>query len=73
MFLKNDDECGKTGVFQITFDKDGFKKGKFIPVSINYCKANILKNDDGKGKDIINMLINLSGKFGTKIGLDGEF
>ena len=73
VFLKNDDECGKTGIFQMTFDKDGFKKGKFIPVSINYCKANILKNDDDKGKDIINMLINLSGKFGTKIGLDGEF
>lgn len=73
VFLKNDDECGKTGVFQMTFDKKGFKKGKFIPVSINYCRANILKNDDEKGKNIINMLTNLSAKFGTKISLDGEF
>ncbi|HOQ17129.1 MAG TPA: CapA family protein [Defluviitaleaceae bacterium] len=72
IFLKNDDLCGRTGIFQLTLDKDGFKKGEFYPVNIQYCKANLLNKKEGRGKEIIDMLRELSASYGTIINEEGE-
>ncbi|NLK20859.1 MAG: CapA family protein [Epulopiscium sp.] len=72
IFLKNDDLCGRTGIFQLTLDKEGFKKGEFYPVNIQYCKANLLNKEEGRGKEIIDMLRELSFPWGTIIKENGE-
>lgn len=72
IFLKNDDLCGRTGIFELTLDKEGFIKGKIYPVNIQYCKANLLNKEEGRGKEIIDMLRDLSASFGTIINEKGE-
>lgn len=72
IFLKNDDLCGRTGIIELTLDKEGFIKGKFYPVNIQYCKANLLNKEEGRGKEIIDMLRDLSASFGTIINEKGE-
>lgn len=72
IFLKNDDLCGRTGIFKLTLDKEGFKKGEFYPVNIQYCKANLLNKEEGRGKEILEMLRELSSSFGTIINEKGE-
>lgn len=72
VFLKNDELCGKTGIFTITVDENGFKSGTFDPVHIQYCKANLLHKNEGQGKEIIDMLRKLSSPWGTIINENGE-
>ena len=71
IFLKNDDLCGRTGVFELTLNKEGFKSGKFHPVNIQYCKANLLNVNEGRGKEILDMLRELSSPWGTIINENG--
>lgn len=72
VFLKNDDLCGNTGVFKMTFYEKGYKNGTFYPVDIQYCKADLLNHEEGKGKEITDMLRELSEPMGTKIGTKGQ-
>lgn len=71
IFLKNDDLCGRTGVFELILNKEGFKSGKFHPVNIQYCKANLLNVNEGRGKEILDMLRELSSPWGTIINENG--
>jgi poly-gamma-glutamate synthesis protein (capsule biosynthesis protein) len=72
IFLKNDDSCGKTGIFKLTFDQRGFKEGMVYPVNIQYCKANLLTHEGEKGTEVIHILRTLSESLGTDIAKDGQ-
>lgn len=73
IFLKKDDEAGKTGAFEIVFEDKSFKTGQIFPVYIQYTKANLLTPEDKLGKEIIQMLNNLSKPFGTTVDESGNF
>lgn len=73
IFLKKDDEAGKTGAFEIIFENGSFKSGQIYPVYIKYTKANLLTPEDELGKEIISMLNDLSQPFGTTVDELGNF
>lgn len=73
MFLKMNDDAGKTGVFELKINKDGFISGKIHPVNIQYCKANLLSDNNPVKQEIINKMIKLSKEFNTIINPDGSF
>ncbi len=73
LFLKKNEEAGKTAVFELEFGKDNFIGGRFYPVHIDKCKADLLEEDDPMKKEIIQKLSNLSQGFGTNITTEGTF
>lgn len=73
VFLKNDDECGRTGIFKVTVTRKGFKEGQFFPVHISLCRANLLDGSKGMGREIIDSISRLSMDFGTIIDSSGKF
>ena len=73
VFLKKDDNAGKTGIFELVIDKNGFKSGVIHPVYIQYTKANLLDSENVLNKEIINNLSKLSEVLGTEVTSTGEF
>lgn len=72
VFLKNNEDCGKTGIFQVTWEGDSAAKVQFYPVHIQYCKANLLKDEDERKKEYIHLLNERSKQFGTKVDISGS-
>ena len=67
IFLKMNDEAGKSAVFQILLDKDGFISCFVHPVFIDSCKANLLQEDDLYYTDILQQFAKLCGDLGTSV------
>lgn len=72
VFLVFNQDSSETGIFEMTFDRRGFKKGFFYPVFINYCKANLLNPEQTHGKRIISTLNELSLPFGARVTPSGQ-
>lgn len=72
IFLKQDDNAGKTAVFEVDFDKNGFVKGKMYPVFIQYCKANLLDESNEMKLEILANVAEISKPYGTGISKTGE-
>jgi len=72
VFLVYNEKSAETGIFEMSFDKKGFKKGFFYPAVINYCKANLLDPQSAKGQKIIGDLNSISRPFGARISANGE-
>jgi len=73
IFLKKNQEAGKTAVFKLEFGEDKFMGGSFYPVYIDKCRADLLEEDDPMKKEIINRLSVLSEDFGTIMSTEGTF
>lgn len=73
IFLKMNDDAGKTGIFELKINKDRFISGKIYPINIQYCKANLLLDDNPLKQEIIDKMIELSEEFNTTISADGSF
>jgi len=42
VFLKKDEDAGRTGIFQLKYNGGSFIQGQYHPVYLKYCKANLL-------------------------------
>lgn len=73
IFLKMNENAGKTCIFQVEVNKDGFVSGQLYPIHINRCKANLLTDEDDMKQEILNKMITLSKQFGTTIDENGKF
>lgn len=73
LFLKRDDEAGKTALFELTINKDGFVSGKLHPIFISGCRGNLLGKDNPMHANIIERMKNLSSNMGTVVTSDGQF
>ncbi len=71
LFYKMDDDAGKTAIFEIEVDKNGFVSGKLSPVFISNCKANLLDTDDEMYGEIIELCRSISEPYGVKITENG--
>jgi len=65
IFLKMDDDAGKTAVFAITIDRSGFRSCTLYPVFIDNCKANLLPEDSLMYTQILERFATLSQALGT--------
>lgn len=72
LFYKMDDEAGKTAVFEIEIDKNGFRGGKLSPVFIQYCKSNLLAESDPMYEEILTLVRTISAPYGVSVGEKGE-
>ena len=73
LFLKRDDDAGKTAVFELTINKDGFVSGKLYPFFISGCRGNLLGPDDAMYGEVIHRIGTLSSGMGTMVTPDGQF
>ena len=73
VFLKKDDEAGKTAVFELNFNNDSFDSGQIHPVFIDKCVANLLPNEDPKKEEILLKMSKISSDLSTKVNTDGTF
>lgn len=73
LFLKRDDEAGKTAVFELTVNKNGFVSGKLHPFFISGCRGNLLGPDDAMYGGVIQRIGALSSGMGTTVTSDGQF
>lgn len=71
LFYKMDDNAGKTAVFEIEIDKNGFISGKLSPVYISNCKSNLLDTDDEMYGEIIGLCRDISAPYGVNITENG--
>ncbi len=71
IFLKRNDQAGKTALFELNFNADEFQGGSFYPIHIKHCKANLLKDEDAMKSEIIHHMIELSKPFETTITEQG--
>lgn len=71
LFYKMDDEAGKTAVFEIEIDKNGFVSGKLSPVFISNCKSNLLSVEDEMYGEIIELCKTISAPYGVNITENG--
>lgn len=71
LFYKMDDEAGKTAIFEIEIDKNGFVSGKLSPVFISNCKSNLLEEDDEMYGEIIELCKTISAPYGVNITENG--
>ncbi len=72
LFLKKNEEAGKTAVFELEFGENNFRGGSFYPVHIDNCKAQLLENSDPMKREIIEKLMERSQRFGTDINTEGN-
>lgn len=72
LFYKMDDDAGKTAVFEIEIDRNGFLGGKLSPVFIQYCKSNLLSESDPMYEEILTLVRTISEPYGVSIGEKGE-
>jgi len=73
LFLKKNEEAGKTALFELTFSGNRFVGGTIYPVHIDKCKANLLDEKNPLKQEIIDKLSTLSQEFQTKITQAGTF
>lgn len=73
VFLKMNELCGKTGIFELTYDKEGFQQGRVFPVWCNFCKAYLQQPTDPVGREVIEILRDVSRNFSVAISDHGEF
>ncbi|MCL2548038.1 MAG: CapA family protein [Symbiobacteriaceae bacterium] len=66
IFLKMDDDAGRTAVFRLTIDDQGFKSCTLYPVYIENCKANLLAEDHWMHALILDRFALLCDALGTK-------
>ena len=71
LFYKMDDEAGKTAIFEIEIDKNGFVSGKLSPVFISNCKSNLLSVEDEMYGEIIELCKTISAPYGVNITENG--
>lgn len=71
LFLKKNDQAGKTALFKLNFNVDQFEGGTFYPVHIKHCKANVLKDEDVMKSEIIHHMMELSKPYQTNITEQG--
>lgn len=71
LFYKMDDDAGKTAIFTIEVDKNGFVSGRMQPVFISYCKSVLLKEDSEMYSEIIKLVSDLSESRGVDIDGNG--
>ncbi len=72
LFYKMDDNAGKTAIFEIEVDKNGFVSGKLSPVFISYCKSVLLDPEsDEMYAEIIELVRSISEPYGVKISGNG--
>lgn len=72
LFYKMDDEAGKTALFEIEIDRNGFIGGKIYPVQIRYCKSNLLNETDPLYGEILTLVRTISAPYGVTVGENGE-
>lgn len=65
LFLKRNHLAGLSGIFELTFDEYGFQRGRIHPVFINRCRAELHNSETIVGREIIDMLADLSGAKGS--------
>lgn len=71
LFYKMDDNAGKTAIFEIEIDENGFLSGKLSPVFISNCKSNLLDADDEMYSEIIGLCRDISAPYGVNITENG--
>ena len=71
LFYKMDDNAGKTAIFEIEIDKNGFLSGKLSPIFISNCKSNLLDGDDEMYGEIIGLCREISAPYGVNITENG--
>ncbi len=71
LFYKMDDNAGKTAIFDIEVDKNGFVSGKLSPVFISNCKSNLLSQEDEMHTEIIELCRTISAPYGVSITENG--
>lgn len=71
LFYKMDDESGKTAIFEIEIDENGFVSGKLSPVFITNCKSTLLEQDNEMYGDIISLCRSISEPYGVAITDNG--
>ncbi|MCM1334208.1 MAG: CapA family protein [Bacteroides sp.] len=72
LFYKMDDEAGKTALFEIEIDRNGFIGGTIRPVFIQYCKSNLLSTADPMYTEILTLVRTISEPYGVTVGEEGE-
>ncbi len=72
IFLKKNDNAGKTGIFRLVVNQKGLVEGSIYPVHILYTKANLLSSKSKLGKEIIDDLKSRSEMFHTIFNEDGS-
>lgn len=73
VFLKRDENAGKTALFKVTMNREGFVSGAILPVYIQYGKANLLNAQDAMRNEIIAHVRKLSEPLGTQMTDQGTF
>lgn len=71
-FLISTDNTMQTALFEIKLDKEKIVSSAMYPVKINYCKANLLKEQDEWYEEIIKNINIRSSMFNTTISHDGK-
>lgn len=71
IFLKKNEQAGKTALFKLNFNSDQFQDGCFYPIHIKHCKANLLPDEDNLKQEIIDEMAKLSQPFQTNITAEG--
>lgn len=71
LFYKMDDEAGKTALFEIEIDRNGFVGGKLRPVQIRYCKSNLLAESDPLYGEILTLVRTISEPYGVTVDENG--
>ncbi len=71
LFYKMDDNAGKTAIFEMEVDKNGFVSGKLSPVFISYCKSVLLDDEDEMYTEIIGLMGDISEPYGVEITENG--
>lgn len=71
LFYKMDDEAGKTAIFEIEIDKNGFVSGKLSPVFITNCKSTLLDTENEMYGEIIELCKTISAPYGVNITENG--
>ena len=73
VFLKKNEDAGRTGIFQLKYNGESFIQGQYYPVYLKYCKANLLTTESEMGREYIKHLGNLSREFNLIILENGNF
>lgn len=72
LFYKMDDDAGKTALFEIEIDKNGFVGGKIHPVFITNCKSVLLGEENEMRGEILELIRGISLPYGVEIDGGGE-
>lgn len=71
LFYKMDDDAGKTALFEIEIDKNGFIGGKMHPVFITNCQSVLLDKESEMYTEILELAREISLPYGVIISDDG--